>query len=141
MTCGYSLADYFGYWLSFAQRTGRAKLPKIFFVNWFRRGADGKFLWPGYGENARVLKWVCERIEGTAPAQATPIGYLPTPEALDLTGLTLPAENLSQLLAVDLPGWKNELASIAESYAKFGDAIPPELRGQLAALRERITKA
>ena len=90
--CGYNMGDYFAHWLSFAQRTDRAKLPKVYFVNWFRKNADGKFLWPGYGENSRVLKWICERVEGTGKAQKTPIGNLPTPDALDLSGLNLPAE-------------------------------------------------
>ena len=136
--CGYDMADYFAHWLSFAQRTDRAKLPKIYFVNWFRRGADGKFLWPGYGENSRVLKWICERIEGTAAAQATPIGNLPLPEAIDLTGLNLPAENLRQLLAVDDAGWHNEISSVAESYSRFGDKLPPALATQLEHLRQRL---
>jgi len=136
--CGYDMADYFAHWLSFAQRTDRAKLPKIYFVNWFRRGADGKFLWPGYGENSRVLKWICERIEGTAAAQATPIGNLPLPEAIDLTGLNLPADNLRQLLAVDDAGWHNEISSVAESYSRFGDKLPPALATQLEHLRQRL---
>ena len=136
--CGYDMADYFAHWLSFAQRTDRAKLPKIYFVNWFRRGADGKFLWPGYGENSRVLKWICERIEGTAAAQATPIGNLPLPEAIDLTGLNLPADNLRQLLAVDDAGWHNEISSVAESYSRFGDKLPPALATQLDHLRQRL---
>ena len=136
--CGYNMADYFAHWLSFAQRTDRAKLPKVYFVNWFRRGANGKFLWPGYGDNARVLKWICERIDGTAAAQTTPIGNLPTPESLDLTGLDLPAENLRELLEVDVPGWKIEIATVAESYAKFGDRLPTALTKQLEELRRRL---
>ena len=136
--CGYNMADYFAHWLSFAQRTNRAKLPKVYFVNWFRRGANGKFLWPGYGDNARVLKWICERIDGTAAAQTTPIGNLPTPESLDLTGLDLPAENLRELLEVDLPGWQNEITTVAESYAKFGDRLPAALTRQLEELRRRL---
>ena len=136
--CGYNMADYFAHWLSFAQRTDRAKLPKVYFVNWFRRGANGKFLWPGYGDNARVLKWICERIDGTAAAQTTPIGNLPTPESLDLTGLDLPAENLRELLEVDVAGWKTEIATVAESYAKFGDRLPTALTKQLEELRRRL---
>ena len=136
--CGYNMADYFAHWLSFAQRTDRAKLPKVYFVNWFRRGANGKFLWPGYGDNARVLKWICERIDGTAAAQTTPIGNLPTPESLDLAGLDLPAENLRELLEVDVAGWKTEIATVAESYAKFGDRLPTALMRQLEELRGRL---
>ena len=90
--CGYNMGDYFAHWLSFAQRTDRAKLPKIYFVNWFRKNGGGKWLWPGYGENSRVLKWICERVEGTGKAQKTPIGNLPTADALDLSGLNLPAD-------------------------------------------------
>ena len=136
--CGYNMADYFAHWLSFAERTDRAKLPKVYFVNWFRRGANGKFLWPGYGDNARVLKWICERIDGTAAAQTTAIGNLPTPESLDLAGLDLPAENLRQLLDVDAAGWKTEIANVAESYAKFGDRLPAALTKQLEELRRRL---
>ena len=104
--CGYNMGDYFAHWLSMAERTDAAKLPKVFFVNWFRRGEDGRWLWPGYGENSRVLKWVFERVEGVGEAVTTPIGNLPTADALDLTGLDLPAEDLKQLLTVDVEGWK-----------------------------------
>ncbi len=136
--CGYNMADYFAHWLSFAKRTDRRKLPKVFFVNWFRRSADGKFLWPGYGDNSRVLKWICERVEGTGKAQTTPIGNLPTPDALDLSGLNLPAGNLEALLKVDLPGWKNEIADVAANYAKLGDKLPQALNDQLASLKQRL---
>jgi phosphoenolpyruvate carboxykinase (GTP) len=136
--CGYNMADYFAHWLSFAQRTDRNQLPKIYFVNWFRKGADGKFLWPGYGENSRVLKWICERVEGTGKAQLTPIGNLPTPDALDLSGLDLPAENLAQLLAVDSPGWRHEADDVAAYHAKFGKRLPMALSEQLGHLRHRL---
>ncbi len=136
--CGYNMDDYFAHWLSFAQRTDRAKLPKVYFVNWFRKNGEGKFLWPGYGDNSRVLKWICERVEGTGQAQKTPIGNLPTPAALDLSGLNLPAESLKELLAVDIAGWKNEIADVAASYAHFGDKLPPELATQLDGLRQRL---
>jgi phosphoenolpyruvate carboxykinase (GTP) len=136
--CGYHMADYFAHWLSFAQRTGRAKLPKVYFVNWFRRGADGKFLWPGFGENSRVLKWICERVEGTGQAQRTPIGHLPTPDALDVTGLDGVAANLRQLLAVDTAGWKKEADDVAANYAKFGSRLPRALAEQLTSLRQRL---
>src|SRR6185437_10112630 len=101
--------------------------PKVYFVNWFRKSADGKFLWPGYGDNSRVLKWICERIAGTAKAEETPIGNVPTPEALDLSGLNLPAENLNELLKVDKDGWKKEIEDVAENYKKFGSHLPSEL--------------
>jgi phosphoenolpyruvate carboxykinase (GTP) len=136
--CGYHMGDYFAHWVSMVDRTDRALLPKIFFVNWFRKDAAGKWLWPGYGENSRVLKWVCERVEGTAPAVRTPIGNLPTPEALDLTGLKLSGDELKQLLAVNLAGWRNEADDIGSYYAKFGDKLPEPLSRELAELRERL---
>ena len=136
--CGYNMADYFAHWLSFAKRTDRSKLPKVFFVNWFRRSAEGKFLWPGYGENSRVLKWICERVEGTAKAQTTPIGNIPTPDALDLSGLDMPATNLEELLKVDLAGWRNEIADVAANYAKLGNKLPQALNAQLDSLKKRI---
>jgi hypothetical protein len=106
--CGYSMADYFKHWLSFADRTDRNKLPKIYFVNWFRKDDSGRWLWPGYGENSRVLKWICERVEGVAQAQKTPIGNLPAPEAIDVSGLDLPKDDLKTLTAVDPPGGKRK---------------------------------
>jgi phosphoenolpyruvate carboxykinase (GTP) len=136
--CGYNMGEYFAHWLSFAQKTDRSKLPKVFFVNWFRRSADGKFLWPGYGENSRVLKWICERVEGTAKAQTTPIGNIPTRDALDLTGLGMHDEDINQLLAVDLAGWKNEIADVAANYAKLGSSLPKALAEQLESLKKRI---
>jgi phosphoenolpyruvate carboxykinase (GTP) len=136
--CGYNMADYFAHWLSFAQRTSRARLPKIYFVNWFRKRADGRFLWPGFGENSRVLKWICERVEGTGQAQKSPIGNLPAPGALDLNGLNMPADDLKQLLAVDAAGWKNEVADVATNYAKFGNHLPKQLTEQLDGLRKRL---
>jgi phosphoenolpyruvate carboxykinase (GTP) len=136
--CGYNMADYFAHWLSFAQRTDRSKLPKIYFVNWFRRDAQGKFLWPGYGENSRVLKWICERVEGTAKARKTAIGNLPAPEGLDLSGLNLPAENIAELTSVDAASWKKEIDDIGASYAKFGSRLPSALTQQLDELRKRL---
>src|SRR5260370_12069349 len=102
--CGYNMADYFSHWLSFAQHPDRGKLPKVYFVNWFRRDASGKWLWPGYGENSRVLKWICERVEGTGKAQHTPIGNLTTTHGLDTTGLNLAPEDIQALTAVDPAG-------------------------------------
>ena len=138
--CGYHMGDYFAHWLSFAQRTARAKLPKIYFVNWFRKNGDGRFLWPGYGENSRVLKWICERVDGTGKAQKTPIGNLPTPDALDLSGLELPDGNLRQLLEVDVAGWKKEAEDIAASYARFDNKLPKTLTEQLDGLRKRLSQ-
>jgi phosphoenolpyruvate carboxykinase (GTP) len=136
--CGYNMGDYFAHWLSFAQRTDRAKLPKVYFVNWFRKNAEGKFMWPGYGENSRVLKWICERIEGTGKAEKTPVGNVPTPDALDLSGLNLTAEQQKELLAVDVAGWKAEIADVATNYAKFGNRLPAALNGQLESLKQRL---
>jgi phosphoenolpyruvate carboxykinase (GTP) len=136
--CGYNMGDYFAHWLSFAQRTDRAKLPAIFFVNWFQKDANGRWLWPGYGENSRVLKWICERAEGTGKAWKTPIGNLPTADALDLSGLNLPADGLKQLLAVDIAGWKKEVEDVAANYARLGSHLPKALNDQLDGLRKRL---
>ncbi|HTR43720.1 MAG TPA: phosphoenolpyruvate carboxykinase (GTP) [Pseudomonadales bacterium] len=136
--CGYNMGDYFAHWLSFTKRTDPAKLPKVYFVNWFRKSADGKYLWPGFGENSRVLKWVCERVEGTGKARQTPIGNLPAPGALDVSGLNLPAESLEELLAVDHEGWEKEIADVEASYAKFGGRLPAALKEQLEKLRQRL---
>jgi len=136
--CGYNMGDYFAHWLSMADRTDVKKLPRVFFVNWFRKAEDGHWLWPGYGENSRVLKWVFERVEEGGAAVETPIGNLPAAGALDLSGLDLPAEDLRALLAVDIEGWKSEAAGLATYYDEFGDRLPGALREQLAALQERL---
>jgi phosphoenolpyruvate carboxykinase (GTP) len=136
--CGYNMGDYFAHWLSFAQRTDRAKLPRIYFTNWFRKSSSNRWLWPGYGDNCRVLKWICERVEGTGKAQKTAIGNLPTIDALDLADLNLPAEDVKQLLAVDVAGWKNEIADVAANYAKFGSHLPKALTEQLDELKKRL---
>ena len=136
--CGYNMGDYFAHWLSFPQRTDRAKLPKIYFVNWFRKDENGKWLWPGYGENSRVLEWICERAEGKGRAQKTPIGNLPTADGLDMSGLDLPANDLKQLLAVDAAGWKREVEDVAANYARLGSHLPKALNEQLDALRRRL---
>jgi phosphoenolpyruvate carboxykinase (GTP) len=138
--CGYNMGDYFAHWLSMAKRTDAAKLPRIFFVNWFRKGDDGHFLWPGYGDNSRVLKWIFERVEGGGKAVETPIGNLPAADALDLSGLEISAEDMQELLTVDIEGWKGEAAGLAEYYEKFGDRMPAALRAQLAALQERLSR-
>ncbi len=138
--CGYDMGDYFAHWLSMAQRTDRKKLPQVFFVNWFRKNDQGKWLWPGYGDNSRVLKWICERVEGRGKVVKTPIGNLPTADALDLAGLPMSEEDLRQLLAVDIDGWKNETADIAEYYKKIGNRIPAALQKELDDLRDRLAK-
>jgi phosphoenolpyruvate carboxykinase (GTP) len=136
--CGYNMGDYFAHWLSFG-KNDRSKLPKIYFVNWFRKSADGKFLWPGYGENSRVLKWIAERVDGTGKATKTPIGNLPTADALDLSGVNLPLDDVKALTSVDADGWKKEVDDVAANYTKFGNHLPQALNDQLAGLRQRLT--
>src|SRR5215212_1461985 len=135
--CGYHMGDYFAHWLEIGRREG-AQLPKIFYVNWFRKDDDGRWLWPGYGENSRVLAWVFGRVAGTADARETPIGHLPNEDALPTDGLDISDEDLAALLEVDSEQWKAELPSIREHYAKFGDKLPPELAAQVDALEERL---
>ncbi|UFS98461.1 phosphoenolpyruvate carboxykinase (GTP) [Nocardia huaxiensis] len=139
---GYHVGDYFAHWLSLAEREG-AQLPKIFQVNWFRRSADGKFLWPGFGDNVRVLKWALERLDGTAPAAPTPVGWVPTPESLDLDGLGEAERALAvAALEVDLDEWATEIGSIDDWYATIGgNRLPEQLREQLAALKTRLAQA
>ncbi len=132
--CGYNMADYFAHWLKLGGTADAAKLPQIFFVNWFRRDEDGRFLWPGYGENSRVLKWVFERVAGTVGADKTPIGLLPAAGTLDVKGLQVSADDLTALLSVDIEGWKSAIPQIKEHYAQFGSALPSQLSGQLEAL-------
>ena len=136
--CGYNMGDYFAHWLSFTERSDRSNLPRVYFVNWFRKDSSGQFLWPGYGENSRVLKWICERVEGSAKAVKTPIGNLPEPDALDLSGLSLPPENARVLESVDVGGWKKEAEDIGAYYARFDGHLPPPLKEQLAKLKQRL---
>jgi len=138
--CGYNMGDYFQHWLDMGDRL-QDKAPRIFYVNWFRKGRDGKFLWPGFGENSRVLKWMCERVDGKAGAQKTPIGLLPTEKDLDLTGLKVSAESLKELLKVDAAVWKAEVPDIEAHFNKFGDRLPKRLAAQLKALKERLDAA
>ncbi|HTO54174.1 MAG TPA: phosphoenolpyruvate carboxykinase (GTP) [Myxococcota bacterium] len=135
--CGYNMADYWSHWLRIGQKPA-AKLPKIFWVNWFRKGPAGEFLWPGYGENSRVLKWVFERCEGEVKGVETPIGILPTESELDTRGLDLDPEDLAVLLGVDVGGWLEEIPMIRSHYASFGDRLPRELGQELAALEQRL---
>jgi phosphoenolpyruvate carboxykinase (GTP) len=136
--CGYDMGDYCAHWLEIGKATDDGKLPKLFWVNWFRRGEDGSFLWPGFGENSRVLKWVVERIEGSGGAVDTPIGRVPSADALDTSGLDLDQATLEQLLSVDAESWRAELPQIEEHYAKLGDTVPADLRAQLTALEKRL---
>ncbi len=135
---GYNAGDYVNHWVQTGKSADAAKLPKIFYVNWFRRGEDGRFLWPGFGENSRVLKWVIERIEGTAAADPTAIGYVPAPEALDTDGLDMPAEDLAGALAVNEAEWREELPLIREWFDKVGDSLPTTMRDELDALEQRL---
>ncbi len=135
--CGYHMGDYFAHWLAMGDRLGD-KAPRIFYVNWFRKTAEGKWLWPGFGDNSRVLKWMCERFEGKVQAQESPIGLLPLKQDLDLTGLKLPADNLTELLKVDAAAWKAELPDIEAHFKKFDSHMPARLSNQLQKLRERL---
>jgi len=138
--CGYNMADYWGHWLDVGKREG-ARMPKIFYVNWFRKDEDGRFMWPGFGENSRVLKWVIERCAGTASAVDTPIGRLPEPGALDTDGLDLDQKTMNKLCEVDIESWQAEIASIRDHYSKFGDKIPQALMDEVAALEQRLNNA
>ncbi|HEX3541441.1 MAG TPA: phosphoenolpyruvate carboxykinase (GTP) [Acidimicrobiales bacterium] len=136
--CGYHMADYFGHWLSMPGRMDPAQLPKIFYVNWFRQDNAGRWLWPGFGENSRVLAWVFERCAATAAAVETPIGLLPAPGAIPTVGLAIAPADMDELLRVDVDEWRAELASIEEHYAVFGDRLPAVLHDELDALRKRL---
>jgi phosphoenolpyruvate carboxykinase (GTP) len=137
--CGYNMADYFGHWLAMGPKIKHA--PRIFHVNWFRKDADGKFLWPGYGENVRVLKWMLDRIEGRAAANETPIGLVPTPESLTLDGLSISRSALDELLRVDPADWLEESRTTAEFFAKFGDRLPAPIRQEQEALASRLQRS
>jgi phosphoenolpyruvate carboxykinase (GTP) len=137
---GYHAGDYFQHWIDMAKAApgGTARLPKIFYVNWFRRSPDGRFLWPGFGENSRVLKWICERLDGRAAAVETPIGHVPTPDALDLTGLELSRDDIEAVLRVDPDEWRAEIPAVTEWFEKFGDKLPAVLWSELDALKARL---
>lgn len=138
--CGYNMGDYFSHWLKMGQGRDASKLPRIFFVNWFRKDQDGRFVWPGFGDNARVLKWISERIDGEASAVDTAVGRVPSPEALDLSGLDLTAAQLSILLDVDAGVWAEEAALIPDFYRRFGERLPAALWDQHAALVARLDR-
>ena len=137
--CGYNMADYFQHWLDMGQRIPHP--PKVFHVNWFRRGADGKFLWPGFGENVRVLKWVLERVEGRGKAQETPIGYVPTTDGLTLDGLNVSRETFGELLRINPADWEPELADITKFFEKFGKRLPEALLEEQQKLGTRFQRA
>jgi phosphoenolpyruvate carboxykinase (GTP) len=136
--CGYNMADYFAHWLKIGKQADAAKLPKIFYVNWFRKDDDGKFLWPGFGENSRVLAWVFRRCDDAVEALDTPIGRVPAPGSLDVDGLDVSAEDLAELLQVDEAGWKAQLPQVHDHYAQF-DRLPQRLSEELDALESRLS--
>ncbi len=142
--CGYHMGDYFAHWLETGEAGGTGgegewgRMPRIFYVNWFRRDADGRWLWPGFGDNSRVLKWIFERCEGEQGARTTPIGLLPEPEGLDLSGLDVPAADLEALTAVDVEGWRGDLDDLERHFAGFGERLPAGLAEELAALGRRL---
>ena len=137
--CGYNMGDYLAHWLKIGSTAGR-KLPKIYYVNWFRKDENG-FLWPGYGENSRLLKWVFERCNGTTKAVDTPIGRLPQPQDLDVRGLEISAANLAKLLSVDVEGWLAEVPLIREHFTRFGTHLPQGLRDEVDRLEQRLKAA
>jgi len=134
---GYHAGDYFKHWLNLGKNADANKLPKIFYVNWFRRGDDGRFLWPGFGENSRILKWVVERVEGKGNAVETPVGFVPRAEDLDTEGLTEPIEDIQAALDVKPEEWRAELPLIEEWFEKIGE-VPTSLRDELDALAQRL---
>jgi phosphoenolpyruvate carboxykinase (GTP) len=136
--CGYNFADYFAHWLAIGKATDPAKLPAIYFVNWFRRDEDGRFLWPGFGENSRVLKWVFERVDGGSEAVDSPIGRLPTRSAIDTDGLDVDEADLATILSVDSAGWESAISQIREHYAQFGDRLPAQLQMAVDTLEARL---
>ncbi|MHB1553357.1 MAG: phosphoenolpyruvate carboxykinase (GTP) [Acidimicrobiales bacterium] len=136
--CGYNMGDYFGHWLRIGGEADPEKLPKIFYVNWFRKGKDGRWLWPGYGENSRVLEWVFERVSGRGEAVETPIGLVPAPGAIDISGTSVTREDMDELLRVDLDGWRAEVPLIREHFAQFGDRLPKELDAAVDDLERRL---
>jgi len=136
--CGYNMGDYFSHWLSMQSKKQGAKLPRVYYVNWFRKNAKGEWLWPGFGENSRVLKWVFERVSGKQNAVKTPIGYLPGENDLDLNGIKISKEALHQLLSVDTQGWKEEVKELKDYFKIFGDRLPKQLDQELNDLQSRL---
>ncbi|MFH5228734.1 phosphoenolpyruvate carboxykinase domain-containing protein, partial [Antrihabitans spumae] len=136
---GYNVGDYLGHWINIGKNADAQKLPKIFYVNWFRRGADGRFLWPGFGENSRVLEWIVDRIEGRADAVATPIGNVPTAAQMDLAGLDVDTDDVDEALKVDVEEWKKEIPLIEEWFEFIGDKLPSGIRDEFESLKERLS--
>ncbi len=137
--CGYNMGDYFNHWLDMGKNANENKLPKIFYVNWFRKDEEGKFLWPGFGDNIRVMKWIFGRCDGTTDAKKAAVGYIPTKESLDLSGLEIPAKNLERILSIDKDEWCEEAEEMEEYYKQFGDRLPKELKQELDDLKARLS--
>jgi phosphoenolpyruvate carboxykinase (GTP) len=137
--CGYNFADYWAHWLSFPERASH--LPRIFHVNWFRQDDEGHFLWPGFGENLRVLQWIIERCEHRAGAKETPIGFLPHPEDLQTEGLDLDPATLAELLTIDVAQWRDEMTSVLEYLDSYGERLPDALRAQQRLIADALDKA
>ena len=137
--CGYNFADYWAHWLSFAERSGN--LPRVFHVNWFRQDKNGRFLWPGFGDNLRVLRWIIDRCEQRVDATETPIGYLPKPDDIDTSGLDISKEALQSLLSVDAGQWREEMASIGEYLSSYGDRLPAALREEYSRVAAALDKS
>jgi phosphoenolpyruvate carboxykinase (GTP) len=135
---GYHVGDYLQHWLDIGKKTDASKLPRIYYVNWFRKSAEGKFLWPGYGENSRVLKWIVERLSGIAKAVTTPIGNLPENGAIDVSGLNVSTDDMAELLKVDKDAWFTEVKSIKENYKSYGDKLPKELQAELDKMEKAL---
>ena len=136
--CGYNMGDYFDHWLDMGKRGDDDKLPKIFYVNWFRKDEEGNFLWPGFGDNIRVMKWIFERCDGKVEANKTAVGYLPKKESFGLTGLDVPDKNLNRILSIDRKEWIEEAREMENYYQQFGDRLPAELKDELNGLKERL---
>ncbi|MEK6278685.1 MAG: phosphoenolpyruvate carboxykinase domain-containing protein, partial [Actinomycetota bacterium] len=136
--CGYNMADYFAHWLRSGREADTGKLPKVFLVNWFRKDEDGHFLWPGFGENSRVLEWVFRRCKGEGETVETPLGLLPAEGELNTEGLEIAEGAIKELLTVDPEGLRDQLPQVEEFLAKFGDRLPDEVSAQLEALKQRL---
>ena len=136
--CGYNMGDYWKHWIEIGKTLDPDKAPKIFNVNWFRKDDEGNFLWPGFGDNLRVLDWIIDRCEGKVDAVETPIGYLPKAEDINLEGLDMTKEDLEKILDVDKDAWEEELKGVDELYAKFGDTLPQELEDELEAVKNAL---
>jgi phosphoenolpyruvate carboxykinase (GTP) len=136
--CGYNMADYFRHWLEIGERGEAAKLPRIFYVNWFRKDAEGKFIWPGFGENSRVLEYIFRRCNGEGETVETAIGLVPAPGEIDVEGLDVGEEEMRELLAVDEDALREELSQVRDHLAKFGDDLPEQVSAQLDALQKRL---